>query len=171
MDLIGLVAFIAIVPFVAGLLAMELYDTSDRVARNIILRVVHKLPPEAQERYTEEWLAHLDEQGGKLARLLAAAGIAASAAKVGAALRAPVPASRVSSPQKQVSWSLAARVTFVTPSRLAVFAAANLVRLVLNPFIDDDKTEGRTAMVFGIVAAVLGVVFVAFYVFSRASVH
>ena len=53
-----------------SLLANELYDRGPTVARTLIRRAAKRLPARIRERYEEEWLAHLDECGGKISKFL-----------------------------------------------------------------------------------------------------
>jgi hypothetical protein len=60
---------------VAGnLLAAEIYDRCKGFSNKLLKSAVMRLPPDKQERYEEEWLAHLEECHSALSRLLHAGG-------------------------------------------------------------------------------------------------
>jgi hypothetical protein len=61
----------------AGLFAAvsELNDRATGLARWLIARAVAKLPIDAQERYREEWIAHLNDCDGNIGRFFHAIGV------------------------------------------------------------------------------------------------
>ncbi len=52
-----------------SLVAAELYCWAPHIARKSIERAVLRLPESERDRFREEWLAHLDECPGSLAKL------------------------------------------------------------------------------------------------------
>jgi DNA-binding CsgD family transcriptional regulator len=77
---------------VGSLVAAELYCWAPHIARKFIEQAVQRLPESEKERFQEEWLAHLDECPGSLAKLWHSLGcfqgataIAATAPRVAAA--------------------------------------------------------------------------------------
>lgn len=88
--LIGGLVLLAIVPLVVALLALELYDNAGRTAERLVNRAVDRLPASSRDRYREEWLAHVEDQPGKLAKLLAALSIYRGSAAVLRELAVPV---------------------------------------------------------------------------------
>jgi hypothetical protein len=53
-----------------NLIASEIYDRAPSLARWILLRACMRLPVDARERYSEEWLSHLAECQGKIGKVL-----------------------------------------------------------------------------------------------------
>ena len=65
-----LIVIVSFAASIAGnMLANELYDQAPSFARWLIDRAVMQLPDDQRDRYREEWVAHLNELPGSLAKL------------------------------------------------------------------------------------------------------
>lgn len=76
----------AIGSIAGNMLASELYDRAPLFAVSLIEHAVKRLPEHEQERYREEWLAHLNEHHGKLGKVWHALGCVVGRALVAQAL-------------------------------------------------------------------------------------
>jgi hypothetical protein len=64
----------AVAAFFGHLVAHDFVEIVPKLSRAIIRRATRSLPKAAHERYTEEWLADLDERPGVFAKLKHACG-------------------------------------------------------------------------------------------------
>ncbi len=89
MDLLTIFALgvSAIGALILRFVATEIQDWMPAIARKIVENAVARLPQEDQKRYGEEWLAHLDEYPGKLAKLVQALGCIRGAEALAVSLR------------------------------------------------------------------------------------
>jgi hypothetical protein len=72
--LIAILSIVVLITSVIGsivgnIAASEIYNWCPAIARSIVNRAVAQLPNAAQERYREEWYAHLDECPTKLGKI------------------------------------------------------------------------------------------------------
>jgi len=136
-------------PALLNLVLAELFDWFPWIAERIVQRAVRKLPPEAQARYSDEWLAELEAVPGRgLSKLLWSVQVRVRAPKVSEAIAGVRRVRGGSFAAKRAIDVIVAGLVYGSVAPLLLFTALAVRLTSRGPVLVRQRRAGRDGKVF-----------------------